>query len=161
MSRVTLSAAQVVARSLKITRATHLVVASVAAAVTINAAVAVRLVGLPGQAVLLAVVFATLAVGSSAVSMDVYSRSSQAVSNLRSIGATRNTVSSAVAYSMMAYGAGGAALGGVVGVAIGGVLGGAGTSGGTVLVQMVAVIFVACAGLVAGAFAGARQAWSG
>jgi hypothetical protein len=160
MSReATVSATQMVARSLRISGATHLVVASVAAGVAINASVAMEFLGLTGQVVLLAVVFASLAAGSSAVSVDVYSRSSQVVSNLRSIGASRNSVSSAVVFSMIGYGAGGAALGGIVGTLLGAALGGIGIMGGTMLIQLVAVIFAACAGLSAGVFFGARASW--
>ena len=161
MSReATVSAAQMVARSLKISLATHLVVASMAAGITVNAAVAMQLLGARGQAVLLGVVFVTLAAGALAVSTDVYSRSRQVVSNLRSIGASRTSVSSALAYSMLGYGAAGAALGGALGIILGAALRGAGAVGGAALVQLVAVVFAGCAGLAAGAFAGARRAWS-
>ncbi|MDG7007175.1 MAG: hypothetical protein JRN06_02890 [Nitrososphaerota archaeon] len=160
MSReATVSATQMVARSLKISAATHLVVASVAVGVAVNAAVAMQFLGVTGQAVLLAIVFASLAAGGAAVSVDVYSRSAQVVSNLRSIGASSGSVSSAVVLSLIGYGAGGSALGGVLGTTLGAALGGAGILGETLLVHMVAVVFAACTGLSAGIFFGARASW--
>ena len=148
-----------VARSLHISRSTHLVVASVAGGIAINAALAMQFLGLAGQAALLAVVFGSLAAGAWAISMDVYSRSGQVVSNLRSIGASRNSVSSAVVLSTLGYGAGGAAFGAMAGAALGAALGGAGALGGVFFVQLAAVIFAACAGLSAGVFFGARASW--
>ena len=160
MSReAAVSATQMVVRSLKISAATHLVVASVAAGVAVNAAVAMQFLGTTGQVVLLAIVFLSLAVGASAISVDVYSRSSQVVSNLRSIGASSSSVSSAVVLSMIGYGAGGAALGGVLGSTLGAALGGASLLGETLLIHMVAVVFAACVGLSAGVFLGARSSW--
>ena len=152
------SATQMVARSLKISTATHLVVASVSAGVAVNAAIAMQFMGLGGQVVLLAVVFASLAAGSAAISLDVYSRSSQVVANLRSIGASRTSVSSAVVFSVLGYGAGGAALGGIIGDLLGTALG-AGTLGGAFLVQLFVVIVTASAGMSTGVFIGARSAW--
>lgn len=160
MSReATISATQMVARSLKISRTTHIVVASLSLGVALNAAVAMQYLGITGQAVLLAIVFASLVAGSSAVSMDVYSRSSQVVSNLRSIGASKNSVSSAVVFSMIGYGAGGAAIGGVLGVPIGAVLGGGTVVGTTILIQVIAVVVAASSGMSAGIFFGARAGW--
>ena len=160
MSReATLSATAMVVRSLNISRATHLVVASTAGGVAMNAGVALQFGGVGGQALLLAVVFATVALASSAVATDVYSRSGQVVSNLRSIGASRTSVSSAVALSMLGYGAGGSALGGALGTLLGASLAGAGLQGYALLVELVAVVFSACAGVAAGVYLGARKGW--
>ena len=159
MSReAAVSATQMVARSLKVSPATHMVVASVSAGVAVNAAVAMQFLGLEGQVVLLAVVFVSLAAGSSAVAADIFSRSSQVVSTLRSIGASRSSVSSAVVYAMIGYGAGGAALGGVLGAALGSALG-TGTMDLAATIELAAVILAACAGMSAGVFAGARRVW--
>lgn len=152
-------ATQIVARSLKISAATHLLVAATAAGVAVNAVVAMRFMGLGGQAVLLAVVFASLAAGSSAVAADVYSRSSQVVSSLKSIGATRTSLSSAVVFAVIGYGAGGATIGAILGLALGAGLG-PGPLDGAALIQFIAVILAACAGVSAGVFIGARRAWS-
>lgn len=160
MSReASVAATQIVARSLKISATTHLLVASIAAGVAANAAVALRFLGLGGQAVLLAVVFASLAAGSSAVAADVYSRSSQVMNSLKSIGATRSSLSSAVVFAVIGYGAGGATLGAVAGLGIGAGLG-PGAPDGAALLELVAVILAACAGMSAGVFLGARRAWS-
>ena len=102
MSReATVSATQMVARSLRISRPTHVLMTSLSAGVAVNAAVAMRFLGVGGQLVLLAVVFATLAVGASAVSTDVYSRSGGALSNLPSMGAPCKGGSSAVVLSLL------------------------------------------------------------
>jgi hypothetical protein len=160
MSReATVSATAMVARSLKISGPTHLVVASVSAGVAVNAAVAMQFLGIGGQAAILGIAFLSLGAAASAVSMDVYSRSAQVVSNLRSIGASRNGVSSAVVLSLIGYGGGGAALGGIIGTALGAVLGGTGTSGGILIIQLIAVVLAACGGMAAGVFYGARTSW--
>ena len=160
MSReATVSATAMVAKSLKISGPTHLVVASVSAGVAVNAAVAMQFLGLGGQAAILAIAFLSLAAAASAVSMDVYSRSAQVVSNLRSIGASRNSVSSAVVLSLIVYGGGGAALGGIVGTGLGAALGGTGTFGGVLVVQLIAVVLAACGGMAGGVFYGARASW--
>lgn len=161
MSReATVSATQMVARSLRISAATHLLVASVSAGIAVNAAVAMQFLNLGGEAVLLAVVFVTVAAAASTVSLDVFSRSSQVVSNLRSIGANRNSVSSAVVLSLVGYGAAGAAIGTMTGGLLGAALGGEGTVGEALLIQMVGVVLTACAAMAVGVFYGARRSWS-
>ena len=160
MSReATVSATAMVARSLKISGPTHLVVASVSAGVAVDAALAMQFLGLGGDAAILVTAFLSLAAAAAAVSMDVYSRSAQVVSNLRSIGASRNSVSSAVVLSLIGYGGAGSVLGGVVGTALGASLEGAGAAGGTMVIQLVAVVLAACGGMSAGVFYGARASW--
>jgi hypothetical protein len=160
MSReATVSATAMVAKSLKISGPTQLVVASVSAGVAVNAAVAMQFLGIGGQAAILAIAFLSLAAAASAISMDVYSRSAQVVSNLRSIGASRNGVSSAVVLSLIGYGGGGAALGGIIGSALGALLVGTGTFGGVLVVRLMAVVLAACGGMAAGVFYGARISW--
>jgi len=160
MSReATVSATAMVARSLKISGATHMVIASVSAGVAVNAAVAMQFLGVGGEAAILAMAFLSLAAAACAVSMDVYSRSSQVVSNLRSIGASRNSVSSAVILSLIGYGGGGAALGGLIGVALGAGLRSSGALGGVLVIQLVVVVLAACGGISAGIFYGARVSW--
>ena len=148
-----------VARSLSITRTTHALVAVVTAAVTLNAMVAMQFIGLLGQAVLLSLVFVTLAAGLSAVSLEVYSRSGQAVSNLRSIGATSGSLSKAVLVSIIGYGAAGSALGAAAGAGLGAALGGPSVAGVTALAEGVGVIVAASAATAAGVYLGARAAW--
>ena len=159
MSReATVSATAMVARSLKISGTTQMVVGSVSAVVAVNAAVSIQFLGVGGQAAILAIAFLSLAAASAAVSMDVYSRSAQVVSNLRSIGASRNSVSSAVVLSLIGYGGGGAVLGGAMGTALGAVLA-AGTQETALAVQLAAVVLATCGGTAAGVFYGARASW--
>ncbi|HEY6282353.1 MAG TPA: hypothetical protein VIW22_00330 [Nitrososphaerales archaeon] len=159
MSRgISIQEGQLLARGLKITRSTHLLVAAVATGVAANATVAVQFTGLAGQIVLLALIFGSLAVGTSAISADIFSRSSHTVSNLRSIGASSRSISSAVLVPILGFGIAGSALGAVVGAALGATLGGA--SGVlTLLTEVFAVIATASAASAAGVYAGGRAAW--
>jgi len=159
MSRgISLHEGQLLARSLKVSRSTHLLVASVAAAVAANAAAAIQLTGTVGQIALLALIFVTLAAGTSAISSDIYARSSQTIANLRSIGATSRSLSGAVFISVIGYGVAGSALGAGIGVALGLALGG---QGGVVsaLVAVLGVILASSAAAAAGVYAGGRGTW--
>ena len=146
------------ARSLKVSKSTHLVVATVAAAVAANAAAAIQLIGLGGQIALLLLIFVTLALGTSAISSDIYARSSQTISNLRSIGASSRSLSSAVFFSVIGYGVAGSALGAGVGAALGVALGGQGGAV-TILVAVLGVILASSAAAAAGVYAGVRRTW--
>lgn len=123
-----------------------------------NATVAMRFTSTAGQVVLALLVFASLAAGISAVSSDIFSRSSQAVSNLRSIGATSRSLTSALAFPVFGYSLAGSALGAGLGVALGFSLGPAAGPSVTFL-DVLAVIAVASAASVAGVYAGGRAAW--
>jgi hypothetical protein len=155
---ISIQEGQLLARGLKITRSTHLLVATLATAVVANATVAVQFTGPIGQVILLALIFGSLAVGTSAISADIYSRSSQTVSNLRSIGASSRSISSAVLLPVLGFGIAGSALGAVAGAALGITLG---ASGGvlTVLTEVFAVIVTASAASAAGVYAGGRATW--
>ena len=155
----TIRSGQIIARSLKVTGTTHMLVAAVSAAVALNSTVAMRFVGFDGQVLLLAVVFASLALGSLAVSLDVYSRSGQAVANLRSIGATSGNISGALAVAIVGYGVAGAAVGAVAGGALGFALGGGGAAVFSLLAGSVSVIAAAACATGAGYYAGARLTW--
>jgi len=160
MSRgVSLHEGQLLARSLKVSKSTHLVVASVAAAVAANAAAAILMTGTVGQIVLLALIFVTLAAGTSAISSDIYVRSSQTIANLRSIGASSRSLSSAIFLSVIGYGIAGSALGAGLGAALGVVLGG---QGGVVSlsIAVLGVILASSAAAAAGVYAGGRRVWS-
>ena len=160
MSRgVSLQEGQLLARSLKVSRSTHLVVASVAAAVAANAAAAIQMTGPFGQAVLLALIFVTLAAGTSAISSDIYARSSQTIANLRSLGASRRSLSSAVFFSVISYGVAGSALGAGLGAALGYGLGGQGGAISAV-VAVVGVVLASSAAAAAGVYVGGRRSWS-
>jgi len=159
MSRgVSLQEGQLLARSLKVSRSTHLVVATLAVAVAANAAAAIQLTGQVGQIALLALIFVTLAAGTSAISSDIYSRSSQTISNLRSIGASSRSLSSAVFFSVIWYGVAGSAIGAGVGATLGFALG---SQGGVVsaLVAVLGVILASSAAAAAGVYVGGRNAW--
>ncbi len=159
MSRgISLREGQLLARSLRVERPTHLVVATVSAGVAANAAVAMELMTSPGNVVILALVFVSLILCTLAVSSDIYSRSSQAVSNLRSIGASRRSLGVAVFMSVIFYAVAGSAAGGMVGVALGLALGG---SGGvfSALTSVLAVVAISSAAEAVGVYAGGRGTW--
>jgi len=159
MSRgISVQEGQLLARGLKITRSTHLLVAAVATAVAANAMVAVQFTGLTGEIVLLALIFGSLAIGTSAISADIYARSSQTVSNLRSIGASSRSISSAVLIPVLVFGIAGSALGAVLGAGLGMTLGGPGGPV-TVLSEVFAVVLTSSAAAAAGVYAGGRAAW--
>jgi len=160
MSRgVSLQEGQLLSRSLNVSRSTHLVVASLAAAISANAAAAIQLIGLTGQIALLVVIFVTIAAGTSAISSDIFARSSQTISNLRSIGASRGSLSSAVFFSVIGYGVAGSALGAGVGAALGVALGGQGGAF-SILFAVFGVILASSAAAAAGVYAGGRGTWS-
>lgn len=148
---------QAIVRSLKITGTTRSLVAAIAGAIALNSTVAIGYVGVAGEAVMLFVVFASLGLGSFAMSTDIYSRSSQTVANLRSIGATSKSISWSLASAMITYGVAGAAAGGAAGGAFGWA---AGAGGGiSILTDVVAVIVASAGGVAAGFYAGGRAAW--
>jgi hypothetical protein len=148
-----------IARSLRISMATHAEVAAVSAAVALNAMVAMQFLGIGGQAVILFAVFVLLCVGLAAASMDLYSRSKQTLSNLRSIGASSDKISRAVITSIATYGAAGALLGTAAGAGIGAGLGGSGTAGANILVQSLGVLVASSGAIVAGVYAGGWATW--
>ncbi len=154
-----LSGNQAVARSLRISGATHATVATVSAAVALNGMVAMQFLGSAGQAVLLGVIFATLAAGLAAISVDLYSRSIQTISNLRSIGASRGGISQAVAFSMVVYGGAGAVVGTAAGAGVGAAFGSSGISATSYVVDFVAVLVASSAAIAAGVYAGVRTRW--
>ena len=159
MSRgASLQEGQLLARSLNVSKSTRLVVATVAAAVAANAAAAIQMIGLVGQVVLLSLIFVTLAAGTSAISSDIYARSSQTISNLRSIGASSRSLSSAVFFSVIGYGIAGSAMGAGVGAALGLALGGQGGAASVVL-AVLGVILASSAAAAAGVYAGGRWTW--
>jgi hypothetical protein len=159
MSRgISLGGSAAVARSLKVTRATHGVVAIVNAAVAANAIVAMGPMGLVGQAVLIAIVFASVTATAFAVCTDIFNRSSQTVANLRSIGATTGSLSSALLFSTISYGSAGSALGAAAGAALGAGLG-AGLVAVPLLIEVVAVVIASSAATAVGVYAGARMSW--
>jgi len=149
-----IEASGLVARSLRISRTTRLTVAAIVSAVALNASVAIQFLGAPGQGILLVLIFVSVALGLSTISMDLYSRSSQAVNNLRSIGATRKSISYAVIFSMIGYGAAGAVVGAVAGTGVGAALGSPGASITSLAVDMAGVVIAASTATMAGVYVG-------
>lgn len=147
-----------VARSLRITGSTHAMVVAFSAAISLNGMVAAQATGLLGEAAALAVIFASVAACSAAVSIDVLNRSSKTVADLRSIGASRWSISSALFGSMFAFGAVGSALGGLAGGAIGSAIAGTGF-GTSALMEAVAVVAVSASAVAAGSYVGGRATW--
>ena len=132
--------------------------AALATAVAANATVAVQFTGLAGEIVLLALIFGSLAIGTSAISADIYARSSQTVSNLRSIGASSRSISYAVLLPVLVFGIAGSALGAGVGAGLGMTLGGPGGPV-TILIEVLAVILTSSTASAAGVLVGGRAAW--
>jgi len=148
---------QLVARSLKVTKSTHLLVASIAAGVAVNASVAMQFTGAVGPFALSALIFASLSIGTWAISSEIFSRSSQTVSNLRSIGATSRSLSSAVLVPILVYGVLGSAVGAGAGAIIGVSLGG--PIGLGVFFETLSVVLSSAAAAAVGVYAGGRRAW--
>ncbi len=140
------------------TRATYALVAVANAAITANAMVAIGYSSFAGQLALEAFLFASMALIAFAVSADVFARSGQAVSSLRSIGASKASLSMVVATTVLVYGAAGsvlgAGLGGAIGMGLEGLSAGLGTA-----VNAVIVVVVSASATAAGVYAGARTAW--
>jgi len=141
-----------------VSKSTHVVVATVAAAVAANAAAAMQLTGPFGQVAILCLIFATLAIGTTAISTDIYARSSQAISNLRSIGASSGSLSRAVFLSVIGYGIAGSALGAGIGGALGFTLGGQGGAT-SIMLAVIGVILASSAAAAIGVYAGGRRNW--
>lgn len=147
-----------VARGLRITRATNGLLAAISLGVTANATVAVMQFGFAGKAGLLAIVFFSIAISTYAVCVDILNRSSQNVANLRSIGANKGAISRAVLIFVLTYGSAGSILGVAVGTALGASLSSIGMSS-PVLLDMISVFVASAMGTAIGVYAGARQAW--
>ncbi|MDG7010874.1 MAG: hypothetical protein JRN57_02015 [Nitrososphaerota archaeon] len=147
-----------VARSLRISGSTHVMAAAISAAVSLNGTIALQTLGVLGQAAVVAVVFLSVAACTAAISVDILGRSTKAVSDLRSIGASRWSISSALFGSMLVYGAAGSFLGGVVGATAGSALFG-GALGAQTLAEVLAVLAASVGAVAAGAYAGGRITW--
>ena len=147
-----------VARSLRITGSTHAIAAAFSAAISLNGIIAAQALGPIGKAAVVAVIFVSVAACAAAVSVDVLSRSAKAVSDLRSVGASRRSISSALFGALFAYGAAGSALGGLVGAVLGSALAG-GAFGVQSIVLVVAAVAASAGAVAAGAFLGGRSTW--
>lgn len=147
-----------VARSLGVRGSTLATVGAMSSAIALNGMIAVQALGVLGRISVLVVVFASVAACSAAITVDVLERSAKAVSDLRSIGASQWSISSALFWAMFAYGAVGSVVGGVAGASIGSALTSSGFGAGAA--EMVVVVLGACVSAVAaGAYAGGRFKW--
>jgi len=159
MSGLSFRSDGVVAKSLKMTRATSVLVAALTAGISVNAMVAMQFVGGVAQAVLAGIVFGTLVISTSAVAADVFARSEQSIANLRSIGATLKSMTGAILGAVILWGVAGAILGTGAGSAIGTVSGGSSATAVSVLVEGSVVILLSVAAMSAGVYLGARRSW--
>ncbi len=159
MSRLfSLHESQLLARSLKISRPMRLVVGTVAGAIAANAAAAMQLTSDTGEVAMIGLLFVSLALGTFAITSDIYSRSSQVVSNLRSLGANGRSISSAIFLAVIGYGAAGSALGAGVGTAVGASLGGQ-SSLVSSLVVVFAIVLTCSVAAATGVYVGGRRDW--
>ena len=152
------AAGGVVARSLKMTRVTYALVGVANASIAANSVVAIGYSAFAGQMTLYGFLFASMAMVATAISADVFARSGQAVSSLRSIGASRNSISLVVTTTVLVYGAAGAILGAVLGTAIGMGIGGLATSVDTAFTALI-VVTISAVATATGVYAGARLTW--
>jgi predicted lysophospholipase L1 biosynthesis ABC-type transport system permease subunit len=148
-----------VARTMKITGSTNMAVGALTAAVTINGMIGLQVLDSFGQAVLLGVIFLSVAAVSAAFSADLFRRSLQAIANLRSMGASTGSISSAVFGNFLVYGAAGSILGSAMGAALGASLVGTSLGAGTVF-EVLGAIAASAAATAAGVYAGRRASWS-
>lgn len=159
ISRPSTRGSTLVARGLRISSPTKVLAAALAGAVSVNASLAMQFGGTDVLAALVALFFASVAAGAWAISRDICSRSAQAISNLRSIGATRASILSAVLLSVLLYATLAAALGAVAGTAAGDSVLGAGVSLTHALSYAALLAAAAASASGAGAYAGVKGAW--
>ena len=148
-----------VAKSLRITRSTYVLVAALTAGITANAMVAIQFQGLAGQATLFALAFVSVAVATCAVSADMFSRSRQVVDNLLSMGAKKGTLSRAVLATVFTYGTIGSLLGVLVGAGVGYALSNFTSAGVAILSEAVTFLIVSAGATTAGVYTGVGVAW--
>jgi hypothetical protein len=159
MMGLPLSANQAVARSLKVTRTTYMVIAATTAAVVANATMAMQTMALSGQLVVLAIIFVFVALASSAISADILGRSSQTLANLRSIGATRRSIYGGVLFAIIGWGLVGAVLGVGLGSLLGAALAGPSAAGLPYYGGAVLALVVSGGATASGVYFGVGMAW--
>jgi hypothetical protein len=148
----------VIARSLKVTNATFLMVGSVTTLMACESMVILGLLNALGEAAILGLTFALGLVITSALATDLVLRSSQSVATLRSLGATRGAVFRSILTSVFIFGVAGTAFGVAAGAGLGLGAGGAASLGGT-LVNAALVAVLTLAALGAGVFVGVMRSW--
>lgn len=159
MSRPSTRGSSLVARGLGISSPTRVLAAALVGTVSVNASLAMQFGGTQTLVALSALFFASVATGAWAISRDVCSKSAQAISNLRSIGATRPFILSAVLVSILSYATLAAACGAFAGAVAGESVLGAGIALERAMVYAALLAAVSAAASGAGAYAGVRGAW--
>lgn len=152
-----------VVRSLRIARSTFSVVAAFSALVATNVMLTLRTLSLAGQATVLALTFSLVCIITAALVVDILSRSSQAVSTLRTLGANQRVVAVSILVSLIAFGAAGSAAGALLGGGLGAALGAFGAApaqGVTETLTAGLVVWVlSIVAVAAGVFVGVRTSW--
>ena len=158
-SQFSLRGDPLVTRSLKMTRTSFLLVATLTASITANAIVGMQLLGTAGQLALLVLMFISVTVATWSITADLFARSAQAVANLQSIGATRGSLSKAVLTAVLACGMAGTIIGAGVGTGLGFGVSSSIMTGLSMLANAGEVLLVSSAATAVGVFAGVRAAW--
>jgi predicted lysophospholipase L1 biosynthesis ABC-type transport system permease subunit len=149
----------VLARSLRITRATHVLVAAVTATFSANVMITMQFLGTGGRAGLLAIVFSSITVATWAITYDVFTRSAQSAANLRSVGASTGSMSGAVLGILLTYGLAGSVLGAFIGATAGMALGAPLGAGLGFAAEGGAVVAASAGAMAVGVYTGAKAAW--
>lgn len=159
MSRPSFRANSLVARSMRVSRPTGILSAAIAGGVSVNAAAAVQLIGMPQAALLFVLSFVSVAVGTWAISRDVCMRSAHAISNLRSIGAPKSAILSALLVPVLAYGASSAIVGGLAGGLAGEMAATGGYQAAAIVVYGALMAAIAAMASGVGVLAGVKRSW--
>ena len=163
MKRVTVRRADpVIARSLKVTRTTFSMVATFTAGVAANVMLSAQVLSALGQVAVFALMFAVISIISASLVADIFTRSNQVVTTLRTLGATKGAISKSIVVSLFVPGAAGAAIGAALGGGLGAaglVQGALGTGLGSIMLNGVVVLAMSLAAIGCGVYAGVRTAW--
>ena len=150
---------RVVARSLRVTRTTFALVAAFTAFATTNAMITLQFLSVFGQETIFTLLFVSVAVATFAITTDIISRSSQVIANLRSLGAQKIGVASAVFFFLLIYGAAGTVLGAGLGATLGSAMSSTFGLSLATLTRAAAALGVSTTATVLGVYAGVRVAW--
>jgi hypothetical protein len=149
---------QLVMRSLRVRRTTLALVGCVPAVVAVNGVVLSQVLGIEGLAVGLGLVIACGLLTTFATLLDLLSRSGPSLAALRSVGARRASLATALLVGVLGFGVAGAVLGTAAGAAIS--LGVGSAAGGSLLLDALLVIAASAGAVGMGAYAGVGAAWN-
>lgn len=148
---------QIVMKSLRVGKTTLALASFIPAVVAVNGVVLAQLLGAEGLAVGLGLVFVCAAVATFAMLLDILSRSAQNLSALRTAGARKASLVSAILIGILGFGVAGAVIGTFAGAAL---TWGVGKVVVTSLLSDILLVIAASAGAVAvGAYVGVGAAW--